>query len=84
MYHLGAVPRVKMQERLRVGSRTETGTVPLEFSAELRIVVDLAVEHDDESTVVTFHRLGSSVGKVDDRKPSMPQTAMPVDTPPSA
>jgi hypothetical protein len=82
MYHLGAVPRIEMQERLGVGSGTETGAVSLKFDAQLRIVVDLAVEYDDESTVVTNHWLGSSLGKVDDRKPSVPQTAMPVQAPP--
>jgi hypothetical protein len=83
MNHLGTVTRVEMQERLRVGSRPKVGAVHLEFSAELRIVVDLAVEDHDESTIITCHWLGSSVGKVDDRKPSMPHTATPIRAPPS-
>src|SRR5579864_5968826 len=82
MYHFGAVPHIEMQQRLGVGSRTEVDTVFLEFGAKLWIVVDLAVEYDDESTDITNHWLGSSVGKVDDRKPSMPKTAMTVVTPP--
>src|ERR1700732_1305525 len=64
MYHLGAVTSIEVQERLRVGSRAKVGAVLLEFSAELRIVVDLAVENNDESTILTCHWLGSSVGKV--------------------
>src|ERR1700680_533941 len=75
MYHLGAITCIEMQERFRVGSRAKVGAVPLELSAELRIVVDLAVEDNDKLTVITCHWLGSSVGKVDDRKPSMAQTA---------
>ncbi len=61
MYHLGAVVRVKVQERLCVGGRTEAHAVVFEFRAQLRIVVDLAVEHDDETVVFTCHRLGSTV-----------------------
>ncbi len=56
--------------------------VSLEFSAQLRIVVDFAVEHDDETAVAAGHRLGSTVGEVDDRKPSMPEAAMTVRGPP--
>jgi hypothetical protein len=54
----------------------------LELDAQLRVVVDLAVEHDDETAVFTCHRLGSTVGKVDDREPSMPEAATPVRGPP--
>ena len=38
----------------------------LEFHTQLRIVVDLAVEHNDETTVFTCHWLGSTIGKVND------------------
>ena len=82
MHHLGAVARVEMQERLRVGGRAEARAVGLEVHAQLRIVVNLAVEHDDETAVFTCHRLGSTVGKVEDREPSMPQAAAPVRGPP--
>src|ERR1700691_2549074 len=83
MYHLGAMARIEMQEHLGVGGRAEAGAVRLEFGAELRIIVDLAIEYDDETAVFTGHWLGSTVGEVDDRKPSMPEGAMPVRTPPS-
>src|SRR5580700_1188374 len=51
--HPCAVTRVEMQECLRVGGCAEVGAFRLEFSAELRIVVNLAVEHDDKPTVLT-------------------------------
>ena len=73
-----------MQQHFRVGGRAEARAVGLEFRAQLRIVVDLAVEHDDEPAVVTHHRLRSSVGEIDDREPSMPQAATPVPAPPHA
>src|SRR6202050_2748015 len=82
MYHLGAVTRVEMQQHLRVGARAEAGAVRLEFGTELRIIVDLAIEYDDEAAVFTGHWLGRTVGEVDDRKPSMPESAMPVRAPP--
>jgi hypothetical protein len=66
MHHLGTVARVQMQERLGIGGCAEEHTISLEFCAQLRIVVDFAVEHDDETAVFTGHRLGSTVGKVDD------------------
>src|SRR5580658_1913584 len=66
MNHLGTVARVEMQERFCVGGCAEACAVSLEFCAQLRIVVDFAVEHDDETAVFTGHRLGSTVGKVDD------------------
>src|SRR5207253_5394003 len=47
MYHLGAVASVEVQERLSVGSRAEARALDLELHTQLRIVVDLAVEHDD-------------------------------------
>jgi hypothetical protein len=53
MYHLAAVTLVEMQKCLRVGGRAEVGAVRFEFSTELRIVVNLAVEHDDKPTVLT-------------------------------
>ena len=58
--------------------------VGLELRAQLRIVVDLAVEHDDETAVFTRHRLGGAVGKVEDRQPTMPEAATPVRAPPGA
>jgi hypothetical protein len=84
MYHLGAVTRVEMQEHLRVGGRAKAGALCLEFGTELRIIVDLAIEYDDETAVFTGHWLGSTVGEVDDRKPSMPEGAMPVRAPPGS
>jgi hypothetical protein len=42
-----------MQEYLRVGGCAEVGAFRLEFSTELRIVVNLAVEHHDKTTVLT-------------------------------
>src|ERR1700677_2525906 len=82
MDHLGAVTRVEMQQHLRVGGRAEAGAVRLELGTELRIIVDLAIEYDDETAVFTGHWLRSTVGEVDDRKPSMPEGAMSVRAPP--
>src|ERR1700733_10908641 len=82
MYHLGAVTRVEMQEHLRVGGRAEAGAVRLEFGTELRIIVDLAIDCDDEPAVFAGHWLASTGGEGDDRQPSMPEGAMSVRAPP--
>ena len=68
MHHLGAMTRVEVQEHLRIGGRAEARAVGLELDAQLRIVVDLAVEHDDEPAVFTDHRLRSALGEIDDRR----------------
>src|SRR4029077_7364990 len=49
VHYLGAMTRVEVQERLRVGGGAEARAVGLELGAQLRIVVDLAIEHDDET-----------------------------------
>src|SRR2546430_6683187 len=84
MHHLGAVARVEVQERLRVGGRAEACTLGFELHTQLRIIVNLDIEHNDGAAALSCHRLGSAVGKIDDRKASMPQAAMPVPTPPGA
>jgi len=61
---------------------THTHQLPIPHSPFSTATVDFAIEHNDETAVFTGHRLGSAVGKVDDRKPSMPEAAMPVRAPP--
>src|SRR6185295_953334 len=45
--------------------------------AEFAIVVDLAVEREDVAAIVREHRLMTTGRRIDNRKPSMPQTRTP-------
>ena len=64
---LRAVALVEMQMDFGVAMRPERVTVALELAAQLGIVVDLAVLHDDARSVFARHRLVAA-GKVDDRE----------------
>ena|SRR2546430_3035451 len=59
-----------MEDRLGVGPGAVAVTLPLEFSFEFRMVIDLAVEDDPRAFVPGGHRLGTP-GDVDDRQPTV-------------
>ena len=42
-------------------------------AVEIRVVVDLAVEHDPDAAVLVGHRLAASGEKIHDGQPHMPQ-----------
>ena len=71
-----------MQQHLRIGGRAETHAFGLELLAQRRIVVDLAVEDDDEPSVFADHWLRSALREIEDGKPAMAKTAPPILTPP--
>ena len=54
---------------LGVGLRPEAVAVRLELSAQLDVVVDLAVVEELQRAVLARERLAASVGQVDDREP---------------
>ena len=84
VHHRGAVARVEVQKRLRIGGRAEARAGSLEFCAQRLVVVDLAVEGDDNIAVHTRHRLGCAIRQVEDRQPPMPKPAAPAGAPPDA
>ena len=57
------------QQYLRVAVGFEAHPVPLELSAQLDVVVDLAVEHHPDRLVLVRHRLVAAL-EVDDRQPA--------------
>ena len=64
---------VPVQENLGIGMvGLESVTLRLQFSPEIRMVVDLAVEDDCDFLVGRAHWLGT-IGKINNRKPPMPE-----------
>ena len=59
---------VPVHEHLGVAPRGEPVARALELAAQLQVVVDLAVLHDDDGAVLVGDRLVAA-GQVDDRKP---------------
>ena len=62
-----------MQQDLGVGLASENVALCLETAAQFAIVVNLAVEGDDQLAVGADHRLGAGVGEIDDREPPVPE-----------
>ena len=54
----------------------------LELLAQRRIVVDLAVEDDDEPSVVADHWLRGALREIEDRKPAVTEAAASILAPP--
>ncbi len=66
VHHRSAVARVEVQQRFGIGGRAEAHALGLEFGAQRPVIVDLAVEGDDDVAVGAGHRLGGAVGQVED------------------
>ena len=70
----GLAPAVPgLRDDLRVARREEAQAVGLELAAQLAVVVDAAVEGDDEPEVGVHQRLGRPVAEVDDLQPPVGQ-----------
>ena len=69
--HRFALEFVKVKEDLGVALGNEAAAFGFELGTELAVVVDLAVEGDDEGAVVAEHRLGAGRGEIDNRKAAM-------------
>src|ERR1700758_5329472 len=82
MHQSFSITRVKMENSFGIGCCAEPDSCAFEFGAQLRVVVDFSVEHDDQTTVITHHRLGRAVGKIDDRKSPMTESAPSIRIPP--
>ena len=71
------------EEHLGVGLRGERAAERLELDAQLPVVVDLAVEHEDVPAVGRRHRLVATRGEVDDRQAGLAEDHLaPRDLPP--
>jgi hypothetical protein len=68
-----SVSLVQAQDDLRVGARPETDTVGLEPRAFCGEVVNLAVVHDADETIVGDHRLVSGRSEVEHGEACHPQ-----------
>src|SRR5205823_5297636 len=76
--HRAPVAGVEMQKRFRIGRRAEARALGLELGAQLRIIVNLAVEHDVDAAVLARHRLRGALREIEDRKPPMAEPAAAV------
>ena len=56
-HHLRAVTLVKVHEHFRVAARRETVSRGRKLPAQLMVIVDLAVEHDGDGSVLVGDRL---------------------------
>src|SRR5690606_12748179 len=68
--HLLAPLLPAVDEDLRVGARAEPVTERAQLAAQLDIVVDLAVEHHDDRTVLVRQRLRTALD-IDDAEAGM-------------
>ena len=59
-------------------------TLGFQLGAKFRIVIDLAVEHDDQAAVRADHRLIGAFGQIHDRQPAMAEAAAAIRIPPEA
>jgi hypothetical protein len=69
---------VEVEDHLAVAPRAERVTPGEKLPPELGEVVDLPVRHQRHAAVLVAHRLPGVGGKVDDRKPAMPERARAV------
>jgi hypothetical protein len=56
-----------MDEHFSIGVRAESVAVRLQTASEIREVVDLAVEHEPNGSVIGQERLNSVFRDIDDR-----------------
>ena len=70
---------VAVQEALGVGAAVELIALGLELGTEFLEVVDLAVEDNDDATVLVGHGLSASLGQVEDRQAAEAQGNAAVD-----
>src|ERR1700730_11532386 len=61
------------QQNLRIATPDEVLALAFEFPPQRSVIVDLAIERNDEPAAVRKHRLPARVGKVDDGEPAMPE-----------
>src|SRR5438045_294650 len=82
MHHLSAVAGIEVQKRFGIRRCSELDSFGLQLRAQFRVVVDLAIEYNDETTVFANHRLRRAIRQIEDRQTAMGQTATAVCTPP--
>ena len=58
-------------EHLGVAAAAEDIPFPLEPTTELTVVIDFAVEGDDDPAVRGTHRLTAGLRKIEDRQPDV-------------
>ncbi len=76
--HVGAPAGIALEEDLRVGARAEADPLPLQTRAQLRVVVDLPVEHDGEAARGVRHRLRRRGREIHDGEAPVPEGHRPV------
>jgi hypothetical protein len=73
LQHGRALGLVEVQQHLGVGAGAEDVALRLQLAAQLAVVVDLAVEGDDELAVGTHHGLCAALAEVDDGQAAVAQ-----------
>src|SRR5919201_2231628 len=61
------------QQHLRIGAAAKLMSELLEFTAQLEVVVDLAVVDDMQAAVCSAHWLPAGLAQIQDRKPAVNQ-----------
>jgi hypothetical protein len=64
--HIGPAVAIELQQDLGVALRAEAHALRFEVGAKLAMVIDLAVECDDDASVLGTHRLGSGIAEIHD------------------
>lgn len=82
MHHFEAVVRVQVQQHFRIRVRSKSDSARFERSAQRGIVVDLAIEYNNQAAIIADHGLGRAVGQIENRKPAMRKTATTIRAPP--
>jgi hypothetical protein len=62
---------VEVRDDLGVAAAAEAVPLGLQVLAQLRVVVDLAVDDDGDLAVLVRHRLAARLGQIDDREPAV-------------
>ena len=73
LQHGRAFGLVQVQQDFGVGFGAEDVALRFELAAQFAVVVDLAVEGDDELAVGAVHRLRAALGEVDDGQAAVAQ-----------
>ena len=81
--HPGAPLLVRVHQHLGIAARAKAMPGPYQLRAQLQVVIDLAVVHDEHSSIFVAQRLGAA-GDVDDAEAHVGQTHALARVPPAA
>jgi hypothetical protein len=71
VHHISTISIVEVKKHLRVGVRLKDVSFVFKGSSKRPIVVDLTVVHQPQGLFAVSHRLGPTMGKIDDGEAAM-------------